>query len=560
MRSALPLSSLALGALLSACAAAPPRAPSAPPLSDGEHACADWTFRHMRVACVDPLGAEAASHRGRHVMLTVRGGRVVRVELRNGAGGREVDDAGDAGFVVEEEPGGHSHRWFDRWGKPTTIVHFVGLTTTRLTAWGAPKRDRPEDGHRRVYTLDARGFVASSKVVDDAGRPARTHGVYEVRTVYDGAGHLLERAFFEPDGRPAVDEAGVHRTRYRYDEHGCQLDWWYFDAAGRPFGGAMGVSHGVRTCDAYGNVLSMRWYDPSGAPQINRQGLHGWIDTLDAHGGLTMRVGIGLDGRPAPTNARETIIRWRRDGFGHVIEASYLGPNAEPFVEPSGFAGVRFVLHDNGETLRKTYLDANGQPVVTRDGHAQELYDYDASGNLRSIDFLDATGGPAHGPSGEASIGLEYDAHELVASRTFYDADDRPMLGRTGYARESYERNDEGAIVVRRHFDAKGNPVEIAAARTMWFSYAGADTSRPSALTREQAERRARDAAQRLAAGEPWKAVGKRLADSADDEPSFGGQSFWYGPLWGALAKLKPGDPAVVLDTPRGFVLLEREE
>jgi hypothetical protein len=34
----------------------------------------------------------------------------------------------------------------------------------------------------------------------------------------------------------------------------------------------------------------------------------------------------------------------------------------------------------------------------------------------------------------------------------------------------------------------------------------------------------------------------------------------WYAPIWDALVKLSPGDAPVVIDTPRGFILVERKQ
>lgn len=546
---------------MSGCVAARPAPTTTAAVRDGHQDCTSWILKHGQIWCVVPLTAEQASRVGASVRLVFKDGKVVRGEHRNGAGGNRTDDTGDAGFNVEHDAKGFTLRWFDRWGSPTTITRYEGALIKRLTRWGSPRRDSQEDGYlRRITALDANGFVVGSKIVDEGGRPALMNGVHETRVVLDAQGRTLERSFFDAAGAPMVDQMGVHKVRERPGRLGCVEQWEYFDAAGRPFGGAQIVSRGVRRCDAHGNMLSMRWYDPSGSLALNRQGIHGWDDTLDEHGQRVLHVTVGLDGKPAPVNGRESILREHRNAYGHVIRVDFLGVNREPVVLPEGHSSTRAELLENGAVVRHTFLDASGAPVVVKDGHAGWTADYDPTGQLLATHYLDDKGRPGAGRDGQAAVVYRYDERGLLKSAQFRDAADRPMTTQTGYAEILYERDGEGRIVKQRHLDAAGKPAQVIAGRAIWFSYIGAETRRPSAIPRDEAKRRAEEALRQLLARTPWVSVAKRFGETWDEQPMFGSPSYWYEPLWEALSKAKPGDPPVLLDTPRGFVILEAKE
>lgn len=554
-RAALAAAALA-AALLAGCQPGRPAAIGTP---DGDQLCVGWLRKGAQVTCYVPLTAEQASHR-RHAKLTFRGGKAVRLVYLNGAGGVATDDTEDAGFDVTYEADRETKRWFDRWGRTTTLsVYLSRGRWERRTAWGTPKRDRKTDPYVHVQTDDANGFVASDKLVDESGRPAAKDGVCESRYVHDAAGHVLETRHFDVDGRAVVNASGFHRVVDRVNALGCVEERTSYDVEGRLAGGMQGVPRGLRTCDSWGSVVAMRFVDERGAPLINAQGIHGWNDVLDTHGALSMRTTVGVDGKPAPVNGQESIRREKVDARGYAVEVSYFDRNGAPFVLSSHNSGVRFVRAPNGAALAAQYVDANGALVKVETGYAASRSTFDSRGLVTMTAFFDVNGAPTNRTAG-AYIDNTYDEHDLLASVATRGADGRAMVSHRGFAKVVYSRDDEGHIVSRLHYDAEGNFVQIPGLRTMVISYVGTSGTRPSSITREQADGRAKDAIRRLSRKEPWLPIAKQLSESSSDEPTFGGKDSWYPPVWEAATKLRAGDPPVLIDTERGFMIVERVE
>lgn len=549
----------AIGLAVGACQPKVPPAAS-PALPDGEQYCAGWMLRHMRPYCLHPMTAEQASHRADYRKMSIVGGKVVRVEFRNGAGGFVPDDTGDVGFDVRSEGGVTTMVWFDRWSLPTGEWRISGLVMRRFTPWGAPSRETREDAYVLEYTLDARGFIAATRYVDEQGKPAKRGGVHATRYLRDENGDDIERATFDASGAPAGRPDGLQKVVQRYGPFGCFSGWERFDAAGRPHGGVMGVPRGVETCDAHGNPLTLRWFDGTGTAAINTEGVHGWNETRDAHGSMLTHVTVGLDGKPAPLNGAESGVRYRYDARGYVIERSLLGPRGEPFVSLDRNSGDRYTLGPLGELVELTHVDANGHPVADRDGIARWRHERLANGLLHAVRFFDADGAPVKGTDGVPTITYAYDTRRLRTDEVFLDADGRAAMGRGGYAKVRYQRDEEGRVVGRTHLDLDGAVVLVPGARTMWFTYAGADVPRPRSIPREEAQRRADEALSRLREREPWENVARKLSGAWDKEARYGAKSHWYAPLWDAIAALKPGDPPVLVDTPRGYIIVERKE
>jgi YD repeat-containing protein len=557
IRCPLPTLVVLTAAMVGGClSGAPGRVPTAP---EGEQLCAGWIKRHDQVACYVPLTPVQASHRTKYAKLIVKGGRVVRMSMHTGAGGIATDDSGDAGFDATFEESGSSRLWVDRWGEKTGVSRVRPGRWEKLTPWGAPGRDKPEDGYIHLTTNDALGFVATDKVVDEQGRPATIAGVHETRWVHDAEGHTVETSTFGVDGKPVANARGVHRTKDRPGVLGCVAEWQTFDVDNRPFGGAIGVYRGLRRCDEWGNGVGMRWVDAAGVPMINRQGIHGWDEKLDAHGALLAHVTVGLDGKPAPVNGQESLRREKVDARGYTIERWFFDANGAPFVTTEGNSGLRFVVAPNGAQLGAFLLDANGAPIVVDAGHAGWKSTVDSRGRVLGTAYFDEQGKPSKRSAG-AFVDYTYDEHGLVATVTTRDAQGGVFATRDGFAKVAYTRDAEGRIVRRTHYDADGNQVHVPALRWLFISWAGAKGARPAAITREEAERRARLALERLARNEPWLVVAKQLTETTTDEPRFAGKSGWYAPLWEAAEKLKAGDPPVLVDTERGYMIVERTE
>src|SRR5439155_1348535 len=50
----------------------------------------------------------------------------------------------------------------------------------------------------------------------------------------DGRNRAVEEAFFTPDHKPRVDDAGVHLVKRRFDDVGHVLEMAFFDLDGKP--------------------------------------------------------------------------------------------------------------------------------------------------------------------------------------------------------------------------------------------------------------------------------------------------------------------------------------
>src|SRR5512143_987766 len=72
------------------------------------------------------------------------------------------------------------------------------LTSSTTSAPAASSRSAT-----RLPMFDARGDEVERTFLDEAGAPVRTKDGYSrVATRYDAQGHVVERAYFGPDGQP----------------------------------------------------------------------------------------------------------------------------------------------------------------------------------------------------------------------------------------------------------------------------------------------------------------------------------------------------------------------
>lgn len=552
--------SVVLAVAASGCMTPPPPPPldgrDPPSMADGVHHCEWWEIRWSVDACVGPLTAEQASRRGRYARIRVQGGQPTRVEFFVGAGGYAPWRGDLIGFDVVWHGDRTTRTWFDRWDRPVVKWETEGRVTRHLAVGGGPARAHPDDAFATVTMEDAQGFPAIVTNIDEAGRPATVGDVHETRFARDQAGRVLDVAHFGRDRLPATNEAGVHRQRFRHDARGCQIEWQSFDTSGAPFGGYAGPTRGVSTCDAHGNAVSERWFGADGEPVLNVDGHKGWNAELDDHGAQKVHTAIGMDGRAVSTKGRDAITRYEHDARGYVVKTTWFNASGKPSLR-GGIAGEALTVLENGAVVKKTHVDASGRPASNTDGHAEERREYDDNGLLVAVRYFDADGRPAQGPIGGAAVTYENDARGRWVTMVFRDRAGRPVDNAGGFATQEVSRNPESFITSIRHLDAKGRPIRVPLARLLVMSHMNSTEPKPALITRDEARRRAEAAMKLLQRNGRWRSAAAQFGDD-ETTPRWFIDKTRDPQLYEAAMKLLPGAPPAMVETPEGFVIVER--
>lgn len=212
------------------------RLPTSPPLASASAyptpstttvlRCARLGARHGAVTCIDELTVEQASHRALSFWLTVRDGRAIRMERRDGAGAPSpasngmfaLDYVYEGGAIVERVA-----RRPDGSVVMRTLYADGGTRRTWLDAQGRPWMQPREEGNIALYELDDAGRDRVERMVRADGSPRRDSvGVHVWKYAYDEQGRVVEERAFGVTGEPVHTRDGWHIHHRGYGKLGCE--------------------------------------------------------------------------------------------------------------------------------------------------------------------------------------------------------------------------------------------------------------------------------------------------------------------------------------------------
>ncbi len=437
----------------------------------------------------------------RHVRVTYEDGLPMRLEHR--WDGRS--DAGGEPQILEQT--------FDRFGRVLRVVFLDadGVEQhTELVSWSEDERGRAVARRRFVAPdgmpipdpdlgvsvveeiLDARGFVAQRRHLDEAGRPVPDRsGTYGVRQTRDRWGRLTERAWlgpegqsirnasgvaivrrrwlgpshfgpgeervYGPDGRPTHDADGIHLTMERHSFWPLTLgniqESWNplattstFDVDGRAVGDRLGIA--VWRVRSWAEVPTVRTFDALGRPAPGREG----VPVIEPRSDSRRR----LNAEGEPMVGDDGFAEWRQETLGDgAVRKTFHGPDGS-LVRRSDDGAAGYL----DTTGRRTCLGLDLQPSPCRAGWAtREHVDDDVHGWSR-VQYLD-TEGQLTWHLGEQLAAKELKRDGRGRILTFLrSAPDGSLAEAPGRPAHDQRTFDVAGNVVERHvLDAEGDPI-----------------------------------------------------------------------------------------------------
>ena len=143
--------------------------------------------------------------------------------------------------------------------------------------------------------------------------------------------------------------------------------------------------------------------------------------------------------------------RWR---------AAYFGIDNKPILLDEGYHKVRRRLDGYGRVIEITYVDLRGAPVVRTAGYAKLQKGYDMYGRPSEEAIFAPDGSPVAMPSGEHKWVKQYDDRGRVVEQRWFGArNEAVQISGNGRHYTRYAYDDLGNTIEIAHFDVRGNPV-----------------------------------------------------------------------------------------------------
>lgn len=215
-----------------------------------------------------------------------------------------------------------------------------------------------------------------------------------------------------------------------------------------------------------GDSQIVEYFDANGNPARQRMGQYALYRQLDELGRIWKVTFLGINKEPIIcSNGYASYIRTFYEN-GNIKAEYYLDELDNPIrTGPYGYGSWREYDELNRNTIL-TYLDENDHPVVTTQGFAtvRRVYyeDGDSEGRIKEEYYFDAEDKPAvlsHGQSGRYII---YDQYGRDVLFTYLDADGNPIITPEGYTTIKRNYNDDDTIESEMYFDREGNPVSLS--------------------------------------------------------------------------------------------------
>ncbi|HEY3493776.1 MAG TPA: hypothetical protein VGK73_03775 [Polyangiaceae bacterium] len=385
--------------------------------------------------CLHTLTPEQQRGRSWTLQLTLEGDRVVRSDTVNGRGVMiedstrvasksyrydgerlvEIEARSRNGVVrsrarFDRDEERHFVTWFDDEGRP------LPLAGTR--AGGA------------VRTFDASGRVVELAYLDSEGFPAvNEESIAVVRKSYGANGRVSSEAYFSAFDAPMSTKSGVHEIRYEFDGWGERVSKRYFGVDGAPVADSRDGFHEHRhRRDALHNSIEWSYHDPSGA-----------------------RVICPLDGI--------AIGRFQLNEYGGEVRLDYFGLSGELTRSAYGYATRVKKLDASDDPIEWRHFDVAGAPVARNFGHSVLVATRDARGNVTQYRHFDAADRPVRTREGYAEARMTYDARDNCTSTAYFDENRLPVLNTSGYHQRTIQFDGDREVRAI-YWDLHGNRVD----------------------------------------------------------------------------------------------------
>jgi YD repeat-containing protein len=468
---------------------------------------AQYTSRYEAPFGIGRLNEEEARHRNRTWKLSLRGGRVQKLELVNGSGACPTSgpliwvpiartDAPQRSCTTEYKRNEGSDEvikiiardrlgnvdWTFNYFTPTTgcFADEDGIPRARggtgaaflkltLTSDGFREKQRYLDKDGKPQA-DAQGVFAYEFALDPGGLPSRwrclgaddkpvrnKQGYAGVAWKYDARGNLLDESYFDEQGQPIRRKDGSAGWSAKYDTYGNWFEMTYHDEAGQPTRTSLGYARLTAKYDDRGNEIERAYFDAAGRPTRDANGFASWTARYDEHGNMLEQAYFDEAGRPTRTKQGVARVVMTYDKQGNCEEMAYFDETDRPTWYVNGGAVWRRTYDKRGNVIAESYFDEAGQAVRIKEGYAATTAQYDERGYKTEVAYFDQAGRPTRNRLGYARWTATYDERGNRLEESFFDEAAKPTRGKEGVARSVGRYDDRGNPIEETFFDEAGH-------------------------------------------------------------------------------------------------------
>lgn len=241
--------------------------------------------------------------------------------------------------------------------------------------------------------LDENGYVTGNQNLDAHGNSIEIrHGVYEMETVYNANGNVIERKKLDAAGNVLDNPAYPGWKVYERSEDGLSLGYMILDSRGNPAENYAGLHRTGFTYDPYGRLLSARGWDVEGDPLLTNGA---WESTIEYDGEFLVERKTSRDTQGNPVEIQgiaETVMFF--DYLGNKTEEFFLNSSGQPAEDSEGVYMYRTAFGEHCIPLERTVWEPDGSPGVSSTGYHTQCYIYNETGVFTGIEELDLNGDP----------------------------------------------------------------------------------------------------------------------------------------------------------------------
>ncbi len=258
--------------------------------------------------------------------------------------GRRVPDCSNTYIVgIEPRNGGYDLSYRTADGRLWSGYYGYALDSRRIAQGGEETRSHFDELGRPVVTLSL-GFHRSVSVKERRGGAL-----------------VVDMAFFDEAGAPAITFEGYYRQRVRLDEEGRTYE--LLDADGEPMTSCLGWAAERIDWDR-GLPVRLAFSAPDGGAVISMEGFHEARYELSPDGSIVGLSFYGTEGEPRSSYEGYHRREGEYDDKGALIGVEYFAADGSPSSDRSGASRIRWYLGADGSVESVRVWDAHGALIA----------------------------------------------------------------------------------------------------------------------------------------------------------------------------------------------------
>lgn len=278
------------------------------------------------------------------------------------------------------------------------------------------------------YSFDKRGNCTKIYPIGTNGLLAA--GRLEERRRFDDRDNIIESAYYNAAGKPALCDEGYHKLLAKYNSSNQCIQMEYYGVDGM-LKNLKNQNYAVRKTeyDIRGNRLSDVFFKQDGTRGTDKSKVHKYYNQYDkVVNKISHQISFGIDGKPVAADGISPEGRISYDKRGNCVKLVCYDGYGKKINGKHNWCEQHFTYDDAGQQTSYSYFDINGKPVSDKDSKYHKVV-------------------------------FTYNSMRLVSSETYYGTDGRQMLNEFGYSKVTNKYNLQNQCTEKAYFGTNGKAV-----------------------------------------------------------------------------------------------------